>query len=698
MRRTPVMGRVPKILIRSTRPVPTPVVDGFKVPPLEELIKQPLTPEQISSAVKLAEAAPHHDPGWAQTYDQLLKTSCLFFATEKIRGPAEAPYNGKFLVGRHHLEWDQMIPRYDRMNILAARDHGKSFFWTLAYPIWKSGYNKPGSLGYIFSSTQPEAEKFLKMIKDELLENPEFAHLIPYTRDRFWSAKEIKLRNGSVIRARGFGVKVRGGHPDWVICDDVLDDEDIYSETIRRRNVDYFLSAIANMVPMQEDVPLHRRSQLVVVGTPMHQADLYAALRETGEYECRKYPCRAKDGTLLFPERYSEAALQRKRRELKSEARFAREFMCEPLSDEASLFPSHLFKGKTKGGDSVRVPYRLGLPASYWEKLGYLRYTGVDIAMSAETGGDYMVIFTVAVDPMGNRWIANIRREKGLPFQDQLDLIKDEYYLLRPEVILIEANQMQRVWADEIIRETDLPVKKFFTTGVGGAQPGQPWKKGATSIAVNKNHIDRGVPAMRISLENGKWRIPRGDEVAIEQTDYWIGEMGAIGWIDGKVQSVGEHDDTVMACWMCNTAVTMGANARLDMIESGPKEKKALLSAPTAEELAPSVAAAAEMAPQEVAARKAMADINEGRQVDVTREVYLLGVRDELHRYAGQCVDWGDQARAIATLEQIKRLDRIHKVRAGDVHLAPRVGERYGDDTKWKPREHAPTTEDLGVT
>lgn len=688
MQRTPVMGSVPKVLLRNTKPPPTPIIDGIQVPPIAELVKQKLTPARVAAAVKLATAAPHHDPGWAKTYDQLLRTSCCFFATEKIRGPAEAPYRGKFLVGRHHLEWDTMIPRYDRMNILAARDHGKSYFWTLAYPIWKAGYNKPGSLGYIFSSTQPEAEKFLRMIKDELLENPEFAHLIPYTGDRFWSAKEIKLRNGSVIRARGFGVKVRGGHPDWVVCDDVLDDEDIYSETIRRRNVDYFLSAIANMVPMQEHVPKHRRSQLVVVGTPMHQADLYAALKSTGEYECRDYPCRAKDGTLLFPERYSEAALQRKRRELKSEARFAREFMCQPLSDEASLFPSKLFEGS-----DVRLPYKLGLPASYWEKRGFLRYTGVDIALSAETGGDYFVIFTVAVDTKGNRWIANLTRKKGISFQAQLDAIKDEYYLLKPETIMIEANQMQRVWADEIVRETDLPVKKFFTTGVGGSQPQQPWKKGATSIAVNKNHIDRGVPALRISLENRKWRIPRGDEVAIELTEHWMGEMGAIGWIDGKVQSVAEHDDMVMAMWMCNTAVTMGANARLDMIETGPEQRKALLAAPKAEDIVGEPVDATE-----VEARKALAAVNEGKQVTVDKDFYIMGVRDEMQRYAGQCVDWGDQTRAIATLEHIKRLDRLHGVRAGDVHLASAHRGRYGHGTDQRPGEGSPTAEDLGIT
>lgn len=1458
MRRTPVLGRPPQILRRNIKPVPTPVVDGRQVLPIVELAKLQLDPAEIAAAAAVAGETGNYDAGWSRAYDDLIRTSCCFFATEFIRGPKEAPYHGRFLVGRHHLEWDAMIPRYDRMNILAARDHGKcktaeslifsadgrrvrmdswkggqvigydsktfqlkrawaspsrrmgeerclrvttrtgrqemvaedhrfatidgwvfarelrigdriacprtlpvcgekplrpgeawllgvlvgdgsltgsgvkftngderiwraaqgictgwgwgfarypaksvvhglsagadadagpipwlrahglmgcdsyqkhvpeaiftapnfdvtefisgwmdtdgevnthgggcveigtvneefaraglhlltrigvvavlsrkrglykgrvhlswrltirgrsilrlaqqvrlrgakgeqlaalacsqgqkaeggsvdllpkgvtkwlqytsswtrkrggpgydpgcdmtrdkarqvakfqgnvrlrqladaeilwdevvnieamglrpvyavqveglqsyvgqdivnhnSYFWTLAYPIWKAGFNQPGSLGYIFSSTQPEAEKFLKMIKDEILENPAFAHLIPVSGQRNWSAKEIGLRCGSVIRARGFGVKVRGGHPQWVVGDDVLDDEDIYSETIRRRNVDYFLSAIANMVPLQEHVPRRKRAQLVVVGTPMHQGDLYAALKQTGEYECRIYPARARDGTLLFPERYSEATLQRKRRELKSEARFAREFLCclpgtmvetdrgqrpiedlqagdcvlthrgrfrrivrtfchvyagaivrvrgrlhvtenhpiltpngfiaagdlvngdsvtfprpqldvsvgtvslldgcsvpylltpdkkgaycrgsakhlpsgsvgksgakalpisvavtpdfmylvglwlaeghigsgdklvvwnfgyhethtlaaecqrlisvvfgvsatvdekpetgttivsvgsrilgdflarhfgrgasakrlpiwargahpdalwgllrgyidgdghaesgtsvrvssvsemllrdfqfvaaqcglfstikkvhdggesvilgrkvkvrpswrmdfdggsgksvlqarkpprthlwgrihntleraeytgavhnievdgdnsyvaegvavhncQPLSDEASLFPGYLFEGS-----KVRQPYKLGLPASYWEDRGFLRYTGVDIAMSAETGGDYFVIFTVAIDGQGNRWIANLTRAKGWGFQKQLDAIKDEYYLLKPETILIEANQMQRVWADELVRETDLPVRKFFTTGVGGRQPAQPWKKGATSISANKHHLDRGVPALRISLENLKWRVPRGDEHAIELTDHWIGEMGAIGWIDGKVQSVGEHDDMVMACWMANTAVTMSASQKIDMITVGDEEKKAILAAPMAAEFG----AAEAQSPVEQQTRKALAALYQGHSVEVDREAYVMGVRDELHRYVGDCLDGGAQARAVITLQEIKRLDGLHGVRAGDVHLARSKTGGYGGPSSWKPREYAPSIDDLG--
>lgn len=681
MQCTPVTGTLPKVLRRVSKPIPTPMIDGSPVQQVADMDFSLATDTQIAAAVQLAGVSPESDAAWADAPKQVLKHSCAYFASEIIRGPKEAPYKGKFLLGRHHLEWDELINQHNRLNILAARDHGKSYFFTIAYSIWKAGYNAPGSAGVIFSATQPQAEEFLQKIKDELLSNPKLAHLIPYTGDRFWSARKIKLRNGSVIKAAGFGVKVRGGHPDWCVCDDVLNDDDIYSETIRRRNIDYFLSAIAGMV--------HRRKQLIVVGTPMHHGDLYAALKDTGEYKCVSYPARdPKTGEVLWSERYSEDDLQAKRRELKSEARFAREYLCQPLSDEASLFPSKLFEGPT-----VRLPYVLGLPASYWEERGMVRYTGVDIALSAETGADYFIIYTVAVDDKGVRHLANIRRGHGWSFRRQIDEIKEEYYLMRPDAIHIEANQMQRVWTDEVAETTDIPVRKFFTTGIGGRQPLNDWRRGATSVVVNKHHIDRGVPALRMLLEHGKFRIPRGDERSIELTDVWMGEMQAIGFIDGKVQSVGEHDDTVMACWMCDTAVRMGGYGDYSFGEDDQRVKGNGASQVQVEPLDESVIAAEYLEDE----RHALSACQEQRSVECSRRSYLARVRSSMRAYAEQLVDSGRAQLAVHVLQELSRLDGFFEFRSYDAEFSDVVKRQPAEYREWAPAESSPTSEDLGI-
>jgi hypothetical protein len=326
-------------------------------------------------------------------------------------------------------------------------------------------------------------------------------------------------------------VRVRGGHPKYIVEDDILDDDTLYSETKRKRATEYHFSVPSNMITPG--------GQIVVVGTPFHMKDVYASIEATGKYAVATFPAFDDRGRALFSMRYDVVALENKRQEI-GPTRFAREFMCKPLTDEASYFPSKLFEGA-----EVRLPYVLGLDWKYWTEKGCERYTGVDIAMSAEVGADWFVVFTIAVDEQGVRHIANIRRKQGLGLQAQLDILRDENTLMRPAVFHIEANQAQRIIPDEAIRTTDLPIRRFFTTGV---QPKLEWKRGMTSISMGKHNLDRGVPSLRMSLENKKWRIPRGDANSIELTDTWIGEMGCISFEDGQVLSVGEHDDTVMAC------------------------------------------------------------------------------------------------------------------------------------------------------
>lgn len=470
------------------------------------------------------------DPVWEDIEGQMIRASCAFMAQEILTGDPEPPYNGRFLIGEHHEEWDYLLTTYDRLCILAPRDHGKTFFFDFAYPIWKA-INQPNGSGFIFSATQEQASRILGDIRHEIETNPRLKWLVPARKDK-WSETRVRLSNGHQIFARGFGTKVRGAHPTWIVVDDGLNDETAYSEVTRRKQIDYFYTAITNMI-----VP---GGQIIVVGTPFHQADLYADLQKNPEYEFRRYRAinKQKDGTEqpLWPERYSLDRLERRRSEI-GVIRFTREFGCDPIADDMSLFPGWLFKGDP----TEQYAVKLGAPKEFWNDVGIMAFMGVDFAMSSTVSADYTVVWTMGVDSNGNRWIMDIQREKGLGFQEQLGLIVTVARKYDPAMIFLEANQMQRIFGDELIRSTDLPIKQFTTS------------------AQNKNALDKGVPSLRVLLENQKFRIPRGDRRSVELTDEWVAEMRAFTWADGKLQSVGTHDDTVMGCWICDQAIRQGA-------------------------------------------------------------------------------------------------------------------------------------------
>lgn len=471
------------------------------------------------------------DPLWKAAYTRMLKSNLALFSKD-ILG---------LEIGPHIEEWSELVNQHDRLAINAARDHSKSTFFSYAYPIWRA-WSHPGCDVYIFSSTLDGAMEFLDTIvygnADQTLKGmidvPELRHLVP-TRDSMrtdprqrLNKQDVRFTNGSRLRALGYGKKIRGRHPRYIVCDDILNDEDLSSETVRRKNIHYFQSAIVNLV--------HPEGQIILVGTPFHVADLWGYLRKNEVYEFRSYPAIIrKDGKErpLFPWRWTLAKLKRKLKEIGSVA-FTREILCNPISDDISIFPSYLFPSLYDETFCMR-PTQEKI-----REMGLSVFAGVDIAFSASVGADYFVIFVIGVDHLGNHYLLDIIRKKGEPFHKQLALIEWACQRYLVDLCHIESNQAQRVWPDEMKRSTDAPVKEFHTS------------------AQNKYPLDKGIPGLRILLENKKVIIPRGDAYSIETTDTWMEECQAFGFVDGKLEGIGAHDDTVMAWWMAAEARKMG--------------------------------------------------------------------------------------------------------------------------------------------
>lgn len=477
--------------------------------------------------------------------EAICQRSLAFFASEKLRGPTDAPYNGRFLIASHHEDWSKIVNEHDRICINAARDHGKTFFWDFAFPIWMA-HKYPGDKGYIFSASQDQADRILYDIMTEVETNPKLRHLLPPPQARKrWSTKTLQFANGSMIYARGYGTKVRGGHPRWAVIDDGLNDETAYSERVRQKEIDYFFQAISNMV-----IP---GGKLIVVGTPFHRADLYAKLETNDEYFFQRYPALQDEGEHagepLWPARYDMLTLDKKRREIGS-VRFAREFLCKPVSDGSTLFPRMLFEAE----DVEQPKVRLGMDLEFWKKAGIeFIAVGVDFGLSSSVGADYTVVWIMGTDANGNRWILDIYRERGLSYEDQKNLIKHAGKRYAPDVIFVESNQAQRIFGEELMRETDLPIRLHHT-------------------GESKHSQISGLPSLRLQLENRKYRLPVGDDRSRTLIGNWIEEMQGITVHNGKAISVAEHDDLPMANWICERALQFGGFDFSFGEEDGDKE------------------------------------------------------------------------------------------------------------------------------
>ena len=445
-----------------------------------------------------------------------------------------------FQLGWHHLEWGDLVHRHRKLCIEAARDHGKSFYFSNAYAAWKLyGYSKPhgkqfsarptksnSNRGYLFSFSLQQSVDLMEILKGTIESNDTLRNrLFPDTRNSgAWASTNIVCKNGARLTCKGFGSSVRGAHPFWIVVDDGLKDNVIYSQLQRQKSIDYFHSVIMNML-----VP---GGQIIVVGTPFHASDLYGDLKSKKGWFVIEYPAIFPDGRILWPQRWSFFDLMDKR-STQGNIIFSRENLCRPITNEASIFPLKVLeRSLVRMENYTLVRNRDDFPIKFNKVV-----TGCDFAISANVGSDYTVFTTWGVDDeTGERWLLNFHRQKGMTFNEQMQTLRGINARFRPDTMVLEQNTFQQIFVQESDRQ-GLPVVGH-TTGI------------------DKYDLKTGWPGLAIDFERGKIHIPIGDDYSRNVKDLIFSDLGSVAFTDKGLESVGEHDDISSSFWLAK----LGAN------------------------------------------------------------------------------------------------------------------------------------------
>lgn len=211
--------------------------------------------------------------------------------------------------------------------------------------------------------------------------------------------------NGSIIEFRSLLGEMRGlnkanagGRPSRVILDDIIPTEAAWSETIRSRIIDRYLSMV---VPLGKD-----GSKVIVVGTIMHRDDLVnmIATGKIGGYTVTPPEHRAAYNEMthevLFKERWTYEDIMKLKRE-----------------QYDAVGKSHLFRREILNdpSESDTHPFS-GMPAQRFTKASILpsrlyRVVGVDHAHGM--GRDFFVIAEYGMDFDGNVFNLCIRRDQN---------------------------------------------------------------------------------------------------------------------------------------------------------------------------------------------------------------------------------------------------------------------------------------------
>lgn len=206
---------------------------------------------------------------------------------------------------------------------------------------------------------------------------------------------------------------------------------------------------------------------------------------------------------------------------------YDREILTTPRSSESSLFPRELMAPMLNPG--LRFEKTWFTPADVREDYAVIQ--AWDLAWSERTGGDYLVCATAVVDKQrGQARLIQMERWQRLTFDEQCRLIEAKWRQYRPHIVVVESDGAQQVWTQHLSSTTAVPV--------------------VPHAAANKKDFTSGVPGILISFQNRKWEFPYDrNGWNHSEMENFLSELEAFGFVEGKLEGVGEHDDTVMCFW-----------------------------------------------------------------------------------------------------------------------------------------------------
>lgn len=207
---------------------------------------------------------------------------------------------------------------------------------------------------------------------------------------------------------------------------------------------------------------------------------------------------------------------------------YGREFLTEPRSQEASLFPRALMAPMLDPSAGC-LPHYLKAPGR--ERIEWV-VSAWDLAWSEKIGGDYLVKITGMLDLRTRRKrVLDIRRWQGLTYPQQCQLIVQQQQLYHDDAVIIESDAAQVIWAQTLEAQSGIPVLRH-------------------AAGDDKQSLTIGVPALLIDFSLRRWSFPyRQGAERFDEVENLLVELGAFGYNNGKLEGVGEHDDTVMALW-----------------------------------------------------------------------------------------------------------------------------------------------------
>ncbi len=261
-----------------------------------------------------------------------------------------------FPVKTDEQDYDQFSPDKNQLLLLMPRGTFKSSVVTIGFTLQMLLLDQDVRI-LIDSETFQKAKAFLMEIKGHLEGNEKYREIFKTLygvypdarkRDDIWSDAQLNIaarkraRKEPTLSCGGVDVTKNGMHYDLIIMDDLHSELNTVNKDQIDKVVQHFKLAYSLLDPGKP---------LIVIGTRWDYNDTYQYIldNESNNFNIMVRKAHNKDGSLFFPERLTEAFLDKTKKTMGSYL-YSCQYENEPVDDESATFKRSLL---------VRRPWEL---------------------------------------------------------------------------------------------------------------------------------------------------------------------------------------------------------------------------------------------------------------------------------------------------------------------------------------------------
>jgi len=290
------------------------------------------------------------------------------------------------------------------------------------YVSWLVG-NYPDIHINLVTKTASLAEEILTALITRFESDEQYLSIFGQLKPRQpkkWTNREIivardEISKNPTLKATGLMGPITGGRSDLVVCDDIIDEENIRTR-LQVEKVSTWFNKV--LIPT-----LYPWGAIIVIGTRWSYADIYAELLDKWPSDKKQAIINEKTKEVLWPEYWSYKKLEERKKEIGS-IFFNCQYQNDPTGMEGSLLQASWLNPWTVPPTNV------------------IKYAGVDPALGE---GDLQSIATLSYNANNQTaYLEDVWAER-MPFPLFLQKLKQLHTVHHYAKIYIESNAFQKV-------------------------------------------------------------------------------------------------------------------------------------------------------------------------------------------------------------------------------------------------------------